>query len=78
MMNSPMAGKTSLPPFAKDATLKFDKVKKNAKGGVSITAEEIRTAFNLLDTDKTGVSLPVLKKRLGVLFPDFTGKVIEL
>jgi Ca2+-binding EF-hand superfamily protein len=53
-------------------------VKNNAKGGVSITAEEIRTAFDLLDTDKTGVSLPVLKNRLGVLFPDFTGKFIEL
>lgn len=69
-----MVVKTTSPGFLKENTMKFDKVKKNSKGGVQITAEEIKTAFNLLDVDKTGVVLPVLKKRLGVLFPDFTAK----
>eukprot|EP01038_Epipyxis_sp_PR26KG_P010431 gene10431-14012_t len=56
-------------------TNKFDKVKKNSKGGVLITPEEIQLAFSMLDVEKNGtISLPNLKKRLGVLFPDITGK----
>jgi Ca2+-binding EF-hand superfamily protein len=54
-------------------TNKFDRVKKNSKGGVLITPEEIQTAFGMLDVDKTGhVTLPNLKKRLGTLFPGTT------
>jgi Ca2+-binding EF-hand superfamily protein len=58
------------------ATLgKFDKVKKNAKGGVLITPEEIQSAFHMLDVDRNGLlTLPTLKKRLGALFPDMTAK----
>lgn len=55
----------------KDVPFKY---KKNAKGGVLVTPEDIQTAFHLLDLDKSGLSLPVLKKRLSVLFPDFTSK----
>jgi hypothetical protein len=62
---------------AKETNFKDDKVKKNAKGGVLITAEEIQTAFNLLDAEKSGITLPVLKKRLGVLFPGFSGSFIK-
>jgi hypothetical protein len=58
---------------AKETNFKYDKVKKNAKGGVLITTEEIQTAFSLLDAEKSGITLPVLKKRLGVLFPGFSG-----
>lgn len=54
---------------------KTDKVKKNAKGGVLITPEEIQMAFQLLDVEKSGqLSLQNLKKRLGVLFPELTVK----
>ena len=57
----------------KDTNFKYDKVRKNANGGVLVTADEIQAAFNLLDSDKNGVSLPVLKKRLGIMFPGFSG-----
>ena len=51
---------------------RFDKVKKNSKGGVLVTTEDIQTAFTLLDVDKHGqINLPNLKKRLGSLFPGF-------
>lgn len=54
----------------------FDsKVRKNHRGGVLITPEEIKLAFDFLDCDKTGkVSLANLKKRLGVFFPDMSAK----
>ncbi len=53
----------------------LDKVKKNAKGGILVTSEEISTAFAMLDPDKTGqLTLNSLKKRLGVLFPEMTAK----
>ncbi len=52
------------------STAKFDKVKKNAKGGVLITPEEIQAAFSMLDADNNArVSIQNMKKRLGVLFP---------
>lgn len=61
--------------FSNTGVSDFSKVKKNSKGGVLITAEEIQAAFNLLDSEKTGnVSLATLKKRLGVFFPDLTAK----
>lgn len=51
------------------------KVKKNAKGGVLVTNEEIANAFSLLDSDKTGkLTLNGLKKRLGTLFPEMSAK----
>jgi len=54
---------------------KFDKVKKNAKGGVLITVEEIQAAFGMLDVEKSGhISLPNMRKRLNALFPDMSAK----
>lgn len=51
----------------------FDKVKKNSKGGVLLTNEEITAAFQMLDIDNTRqISLPNLKKRIGVLFPEMS------
>ncbi len=51
------------------------KVKKNSKGGVLVTKEELNAAFTMLDVDKTGqISLPNLRKRLGLFFPDMSGK----
>lgn len=53
----------------------LDKVKKNSKGGILVTAEEISTAFAMLDIERTGqLTLNSLKKRLGVLFPEMTAK----
>ncbi len=53
----------------------FDKVKKNSKGGVLVTSEEISTAFQLLDTERTGqLTIATLKKRLGPLFPEMSAK----
>lgn len=51
------------------------KVKKNSKGGVLVTFEELQAAFHILDLDKSGaITLPNLKKRLGVFYPDLTAK----
>mmetsp|Transcript_18269 Transcript_18269/g.30636 ORF Transcript_18269/g.30636 Transcript_18269/m.30636 type:complete len:250 (+) Transcript_18269:70-819(+) len=52
-----------------------EKIRKNAKGGVLVSPEEIQLAFQMLDENKSGqVSLNNLKKRLGVLFPELTVK----
>jgi hypothetical protein len=52
------------------STAKFDKVKKNAKGGVLVTPEEIQAAFSMLDAENNArVSIQNMKKRLGALFP---------
>lgn len=65
----------SVSPTRMNHIVKMDKVKKNAKGGVLITPEEIQMAFQLLDIDKTGqISLQNLKRRLGVLFPELSIK----
>lgn len=59
----------------KETHVASDKVKKNAKGGVLVTQEEMKLAFDFLDTDKSGkISLANLKKRLGVFFPNMTAK----
>ncbi len=48
-------------------------MKKNAKGGVYLSNEEISTAFQMLDIDNSGqITLPSLKKRIGVLFPEMS------
>ncbi len=51
----------------------LEKVKKNAKGGVLLSNEEITAAFQMLDIDNSGqITLPNLKKRIGVLFPEMS------
>jgi calmodulin len=66
--------KTGIVP-RRDVTSANDKVKKNAKGGVLVTPEEMKLAFDFLDTDKSGkISLANLKKRLSVFFPNMTAK----
>ncbi len=51
------------------------RVRKNHRGGVLITSDEIKLAFDFLDCDKTGkVSLANLKKRLSVFFPEMSAK----
>jgi Ca2+-binding EF-hand superfamily protein len=48
----------------------YEKVKKNSKGGVLITAEEISSGFQILDIEKNGqLTIQALKKRLTTLFP---------
>ena len=53
----------------------MSEVRRNEKGGVLVTPEELRVAFELLDTEKMGsVTLAALRKRLGFFFPDMTPK----
>eukprot|EP01041_Mallomonas_annulata_P008199 gene8199-16858_t len=50
-------------------------VKRNSNGGVLVTNEELRAAFEFLDIDQTGrISLGNLKGRLGVFFPEYSSK----
>ncbi len=50
-------------------------VKKNSKGGILVTGNEIENAFAFLDLEKQGtVNMATLKKRLGVFFPEMTAK----
>jgi len=50
-------------------------VPRNEKGGVLVTPEELKVAFEMLDTEKMGaVTLTALRKRLGFFFPDMTPK----
>lgn len=56
-------------------TQDFSSVRKNEKGGVLVSSEEIQSAFKILDPGNTGVvTLPSLKKVLGVFFPEMTAK----
>ena len=60
---------------ASTAAADTSKVKKNPKGGILVTPEEIRAAFSILDIEKTGqISIQNLKKRLSLFFPDMTAK----
>jgi hypothetical protein len=60
---------------AQSSAADFSKVRKNAKGGILISPEEIQAAFEFLDADKEGrVSMSSLKKRLQVFFPNMTTK----
>ena len=53
----------------------FNKVKKNSKGGIYVSREDISSAFDILDSEKTGsIHFPTLKKRLGVFFPEMTAR----
>jgi calmodulin len=55
--------------------INMEKVKKNSKGGVLITPEDIQAVFGLLDLEKTNtITLATLKKRLGPLFPGMSAK----
>lgn len=50
-------------------------VRKNAKGGILVTQEELSAAFLMLDPEHTGqLTLASLKKRLGSLLPEMTAK----
>lgn len=70
-----MASKSRNPGMRRETTTTFDKVKKNARGGVLVTADEMKLAFDFLDSDKSGkISLANLKKRLSVFFPNMTAK----
>lgn len=65
----------SISPTRSSAPVKTDKVKKNSKGGVLVTPEEIQMAFQLLDVEKSGqLTVQNLKRRLGVLFPELSVK----
>lgn len=56
-------------------TIHDSRIRKNHRGGILITPEEIKLAFDFLDCDKSGkVSLANLKKRLGVFFPEMSAK----
>lgn len=53
----------------------FGHVPKNAKGGVLVTEEEIRLAFEFLDADARGtITAGALKKRLSAFYPDMPMK----
>lgn len=50
-------------------------VKRNAKGGVLVTHDDIAAAFQMLDSEGTGqITLASLKRRLGSFFPNMTAK----
>lgn len=58
-----------------DVAQNFSKVKRNAKGGISITKEEIAMAFAAMDTSKAGyLTIQSLKKCLSAFYPDMTTK----
>jgi hypothetical protein len=58
----------SFQPHVKGAKIPEVKVKKNAKGGVLVTKEEIQHAFSMLDQDKSGlITMSNLRNRLGKL-----------
>ena len=53
----------------------YSKVKKNSNGGVLVTPEEIKSAFEFLDSDQSGrLTLANLKGKLGIFFPEMTAK----
>ena len=59
----------------RETTAPDSRIRKNHRGGVLVTPEEIKLAFDFLDCDKSGkVSLANLKKRLTVFFPEMSAK----
>jgi calmodulin len=61
---------TGITPNDIDSTLLL-----NDKGGLKISADELDSAFKMLDIDSSGnISVSNLKKRLGVFFPDLSTK----
>ncbi|KAJ8608753.1 hypothetical protein CTAYLR_007788 [Chrysophaeum taylorii] len=52
-----------------------DLVPRNAKGGVLVTEQELKTAFDFFDVDSSGkITLANLKKRLGVFYKNMPAK----
>ena len=88
--SSPKSSSKAKPAIRPAPTAEYNKVKRNAKGillnqkvtcltaiagGVLITPEEIRAAFEFLDVDgEKKVSMSGLKRRLQVFFPNMTTK----
>jgi hypothetical protein len=59
----------------RETTAPDSRIRKNNRGGILVTPEEIKLAFEFLDCDKSGkVSLANLKKRLAVFFPEMSAK----
>jgi hypothetical protein len=59
----------------RETTAPDSRVRRNHRGGILISPEEIKLAFDFLDCDKSGkVSLANLKKRLAVFFPEMSAK----
>lgn len=53
----------------------LDAVKKNDKGGVLVTEEELKAAFEFFDVDGHGkITLSALRKRLGVFYKNMPAK----
>lgn len=70
--NTPLSPETTALPVAASSPVA---VKRNNKGGVLVTPEDITNAFSMLDIEKTGtLTLATMKKRLSILFPDMTAK----
>ena len=64
---------------APDPSLNLSKIKRNAKGGVLISPQELQAAFSLLDPDKSGiVTQKNLQKSLNIFYPEMTKKDYKL
>ncbi|KAJ1458835.1 hypothetical protein M885DRAFT_512673 [Pelagophyceae sp. CCMP2097] len=58
----------------REATRK-DEVPRNSKGGVLVTDEELRAAFDFFDVENSGtITLANLRKRLGVFYKNMPAK----
>jgi calmodulin len=55
-----------------------ESIKKNSKGCVLVTSEELQIAFDFLDVEKHGkITLGNLRKRLSIFFPDLPLKELK-
>jgi hypothetical protein len=73
--NTMIGGPVGLAGTRREPSAPESRVRKNHRGGILITPEEIKLAFDFLDCDKSGkVSLANLKKRLAVFFPEMSAK----